>query len=184
MEGVESLGRELAGIPGLRHVFVPVGGGGLYSAICRGLPETGCAFTPRSRKAALRSSLLASRGRFHSPSREHHPDQRAGGAIRHRCIARPSMLRDNGGSGYAVRDDEFSKRSDAALEEGIYCEPAGAAALAGALRARRDGKIADQETVVCLVTGHGFKDPDSIAVAAAHHPSERIRLEELEGCLS
>ena len=41
MEGVESLGRELRSIADLRHVFVPVGGGGLYSAVCRGLQGAG-----------------------------------------------------------------------------------------------------------------------------------------------
>ena len=35
--------------------------------------------------------------------------------------------------------------------------------------------------MVCLVTGNGFKDPDSIAAAAERHPSELIPLEQLEG---
>ena len=40
-----------------------------------------------------------------------------------------------------------------AREEGIFCEPAGAVALAGALRARRGGEIDPDSVVVCLITG-------------------------------
>ena len=45
-----------------------------------------------------------------------------------------------------------------AREEGIFCEPAGAVALAGALQAAKNGEIAEGATVVCTVTGSGFKD--------------------------
>ena len=48
--------------PGLRHVFVPVGGGGLYSAVCRGLEGAGVHTQPPSRKAALRLSHHGSAG--------------------------------------------------------------------------------------------------------------------------
>lgn len=47
-----------------------------------------------------------------------------------------------------------------AEEEGIFCEPASAASLAGAMRDIRDGKIKESSTVVCTLTGHGLKDPD------------------------
>ncbi len=44
--------------------------------------------------------------------------------------------------------------------EGIFCEPASATSVAGAIRDIREGRIADGSTVVCTVTGHGLKDPD------------------------
>ncbi len=47
-----------------------------------------------------------------------------------------------------------------AREEGIFCEPASAVSVAGALRDLRAGRIAEGSTVVCTVTGHGLKDPD------------------------
>ena len=47
-----------------------------------------------------------------------------------------------------------------AVGEGIFCEPASAISVAGALRDIRSGKIAEGATVVCTVTGHGLKDPD------------------------
>ncbi len=47
-----------------------------------------------------------------------------------------------------------------AASEGIFCEPASAVSVAGALRDIRTGKIPPGSTVVCTLTGHGLKDPD------------------------
>lgn len=47
-----------------------------------------------------------------------------------------------------------------AAREGIFCEPASAVSVAGALRDIRTGKIPPGSTVVCTLTGHGLKDPD------------------------
>lgn len=47
-----------------------------------------------------------------------------------------------------------------AREEGIFCEPASAVSVAGALHDLRAGRIEEGATVVCTVTGHGLKDPD------------------------
>ena len=48
-----------------------------------------------------------------------------------------------------------------AEKEGIFCEPASAASLAGALRDVKSGKIPENSCVVCTLTGHGLKDPDT-----------------------
>ena len=48
-----------------------------------------------------------------------------------------------------------------AEKEGIFCEPASAASLAGALKDIATGKIPDGSSVVCTLTGHGLKDPDT-----------------------
>lgn len=48
-----------------------------------------------------------------------------------------------------------------ASHEGIFCEPASATSVAGALRDIRSGKIPSGSTVVCTLTGHGLKDPDT-----------------------
>ncbi|MEZ5540891.1 MAG: threonine synthase [Pseudomonadota bacterium] len=45
--------------------------------------------------------------------------------------------------------------------EGIFCEPASAASVAGALRDIRSGRIPAGSSVVCTLTGHGLKDPDT-----------------------
>ncbi|MEK6748244.1 MAG: threonine synthase [Pseudomonadota bacterium] len=46
-------------------------------------------------------------------------------------------------------------------KEGIFCEPASATSLAGALRDIKSGKIPAGSKVVCTLTGHGLKDPDT-----------------------
>ncbi|MBV8062613.1 MAG: threonine synthase, partial [Nevskia sp.] len=49
-----------------------------------------------------------------------------------------------------------------AEHEGVFCEPASASSLAGALRDLKQGKIPAGATVVCTLTGNGMKDPDVI----------------------
>ena len=56
-----------------------------------------------------------------------------------------------------------------AEKEGIFCEPASATSVAGALRDIRAGKIPAGSTVVCTLTGHGLKDPD-IAIGQSSEP--------------
>ncbi|BAC89404.1 threonine synthase [Gloeobacter violaceus] len=52
-----------------------------------------------------------------------------------------------------------------ACEEGIFCEPASAAAVAGLLKYGHEAPAGGQ--VVCVLTGNGLKDPDrAIAVSA------------------
>jgi threonine synthase len=46
-------------------------------------------------------------------------------------------------------------------QEGIFCEPASATSLAGAMRDIDSGKIPEGSTVVCTLTGNGLKDPDT-----------------------
>ena len=48
-----------------------------------------------------------------------------------------------------------------AEKEGVFCEPASATSVAGALRDIKDGKIPEGSKIVCTLTGHGLKDPDT-----------------------
>jgi threonine synthase len=47
-----------------------------------------------------------------------------------------------------------------ATQEGVFCEPASATSLAGAMRDVKAGKIPEGSKIVCTLTGHGLKDPD------------------------
>jgi threonine synthase len=60
----------------------------------------------------------------------------------------------------AVTDDEIlgAYRALAQLE-GIFCEPASAASVAGLIKAAAAGGLDPADTVVCVLTGHGLKDP-------------------------
>ncbi len=77
-----------------------------------------------------------------------------------------------------------------AESEGIFCEPASAVSLAGALRDIRAGRIPEGSTVVCTVTGHGLKDPDTaigqsraepVTIEAELEAVKRTILAHLEG---
>ena len=48
-----------------------------------------------------------------------------------------------------------------AEREGIFCEPASAISLAGVLKDVESGKIPENSLIVCTLTGHGLKDPDT-----------------------
>lgn len=48
-----------------------------------------------------------------------------------------------------------------AENEGIFCEPASATSLAGAMQDIESGKIPEGSKIVCTLTGHGLKDPDT-----------------------
>ncbi len=64
----------------------------------------------------------------------------------------------------AVSDAEILEmQRRIATSEGIFCEPASAAGVAGVARLARDGRLRRSETVVCILTGHGLKDPDIMA---------------------
>jgi threonine synthase len=56
-----------------------------------------------------------------------------------------------------------------AQSEGIFCEPASAVSLAGVLKNLEQGRIGEGTTIVCTLTGHGLKDPDT-AIAQSDKP--------------
>ncbi|MCO1580015.1 threonine synthase [Crossiella sp. SN42] len=48
-----------------------------------------------------------------------------------------------------------------AAREGVFVEPASASSVAGLLATAEDGRLPKGSLVVCTVTGHGLKDPDT-----------------------
>jgi threonine synthase len=83
---------------------------------------------------------------------------------------------ESGGLIGSVTDDQIlAAYRLLAQREGIFGEPASAAGVAGLLAARADGQVAPGATVVCTITGHGLKDPDT-AVSSAQ-PSVTIGID-------
>jgi threonine synthase len=59
---------------------------------------------------------------------------------------------------------------DLAALEGVFCEPASAASVAGLYQASCFSQVEEGATVVCVLTGHGLKDPDNaIACSTPNH---------------
>ncbi|WP_062199504.1 threonine synthase [Massilibacterium senegalense] len=48
-----------------------------------------------------------------------------------------------------------------AREEGVFCEPASAASIAGVMKQVASGEIKKGSKIVCVLTGNGLKDPDT-----------------------
>lgn len=63
----------------------------------------------------------------------------------------------------AVSDEEILEAYKlVASTEGVFCEPASAASIAGVIKAYRRGLFKGGETIVCTLTGNGLKDPDTV----------------------
>jgi threonine synthase len=70
---------------------------------------------------------------------------------------------------WSVTDRQILAAYRLVAREGLFVEPAGAASVAGLLQAHEEGRVPAGSTVVCILTGHGLKDPEW-AIAGAAHP--------------
>jgi threonine synthase len=69
---------------------------------------------------------------------------------------------------WSVTDRQILAAYRLVAREGLFAEPASAASVAGLLQAHEEGRIPRGALVVCILTGHGLKDPEwAIAGAAA-----------------
>lgn len=187
MSHVESIADELrTQCPaGIDHVFVPIGGGGLYAAVCRGFRRTGTPPRVHGIQPEGCPTVVEAYRRGDDRIRPVESTTRISGlAVPFDIDASIALaeMRAVGGRAIAVRDEEvFAAQQLLLTEEGLWLEPAGAAALAGALHARADRLVASDDVVVCLATGHGFKDPASVAAAVDHGGGEVIECGEITG---
>ena len=77
---------------------------------------------------------------------------------------------ESGGLIRMVSDAEILEAYKLVAEtEGIFCEPASAASVAGVIKLGRESYFRKGERIVCTLTGHGLKDPDN-AIAQSVEP--------------
>jgi threonine synthase len=148
VEGQKTAAFEIVeGLGGAPDVLaLPYGGGGNTTAYAKGFLEAASA-PPRlvPVEAQRRADTIASAIRIPTPVHRATVEQ----AVAH-C----------GGSVVSVDDDELRAAWRALAEaEGVFCEAASAAAVAGLKR----GVVESGERVVCVLTGHGLKDPEVLA---------------------
>ncbi|WP_455242094.1 threonine synthase [Petrachloros mirabilis] len=73
-----------------------------------------------------------------------------------------TAVKESSGLIDSVTDEEILQAYAAvAATEGVFCEPASAASVAGVTKLARQGGLREGETVVCTLTGHGLKDADT-----------------------
>ena len=79
--------------------------------------------------------------------------------------------KESSGTIDSVTDEEILQAYAAvAGTEGVFCEPASAASVAGVMKLSRQGALRDGETIVCTLTGHGLKDADT-AISISMKPT-------------
>ncbi len=78
---------------------------------------------------------------------------------------------ESGGLIDTVSDEEILNAYQLlAAQEGIFCEPASAASLAGVLKLNKKGFFKKDDIIVLTITGHGLKDPD-VAIRVSQKPA-------------
>jgi threonine synthase len=82
-----------------------------------------------------------------------------------------AAARESEGAISAVTDREILAAYRRVAREGLFAEPASAASVAGLLRLSAAGEVGRGSTVVCVLTGHGMKDPEWAISGAAHPPT-------------
>jgi threonine synthase len=133
---------------------IPVGNAGNITAYWRGFTEAGKRPRMRGFQAAGAAPLV------HGKPIEN--PETVASAIR---IGNPARWEDamdamasSGGAVEAVTDEQIlAAYRFLANQEGVFCEPASAASVAGLMAYGAQGA----QTVVCVLTGHGLKDPQT-----------------------
>jgi len=153
---------QLSGPPS--HLFIPVGNAGNITAYWRGFREYHQAGRVNGlpRMIGWQAEGAAPIVRGHIVER---PETIAS-AIR---IGNPASWQEALGAAQEshgmidmVPDEEIlDAYAMLAQSEGVFCEPASAASVAGLIRWGKAHMFAAADRVVCVLTGHGLKDPDT-----------------------
>ncbi len=174
LEGQKTAAFEICDVLGEApdYHFVPVGNAGNITAYWRGYREyQRLGKTPRSPK------MYGYEAQGAAPIVKGHliaDPQTVASAIR---IGNPASWKEaekareeSKGRIDSVTDEEILEAYRwLADREGIFCEPASAASVAGFIKCHQAKLFRGGETVVCTLTGHGLKDPD-VAIQNSSEP--------------
>jgi threonine synthase len=148
-------------------LFIPVGNAGNITAYWRGFVEY-----YQAEISTIKPRMMGWQAAGAAPIVLGHPvehPQTVASAIR---IGNPASWRfaeaardESGGAINSVTDDEILEAYRLlAQEEGIFCEPASAACVAGLLKYSAHPEALEglrDQRIVCVITGHGLKDPET-----------------------
>jgi threonine synthase len=168
-------------------LFIPVGNAGNITAYWRGFVEY-----HRSGRSASLPKMMGFEAEGAAP------------IVRNEVVAEPKTVAtairignpaswkgavaardESGGTIDSVTDEQILKAYRLLADrEGIFAEPASAASLAGLIKLAASGLELEGTTVVCVLTGHGLKDPDTAVGCASsltEVPAEISRIEQILG---
>ncbi|CAN5636823.1 threonine synthase [soil metagenome] len=149
---------------------LPVGNAGNISAYWMGFSGPFAPLGERGRGEGRLPRLLGAQAAGAAPLLAGHPiadPETKATAIR---IGNPARwhqaldaLKESCGHLTSVTDEEiFDAYREVARREGVFCEPSSAAGIAGLRKAVLSGEVQPEgQTIVCVLTGHGLKDPAS-----------------------
>ncbi|KPV45588.1 threonine synthase [Alicyclobacillus ferrooxydans] len=154
------------------RLCIPVGNAGNISAYWKGfkayyskqktssLPKM-CGFEAEGAAALVKGQAIPHPETFATAIRIGNP------ASAHLAM---QAVNESGGTIDFVTDDEIRSAYQLIASEGVFAEPASAASVAGLLKLHEGGRISRDETIVCVLTGNGLKDPDSAVKTSAVEP--------------
>jgi threonine synthase len=166
-------------------LFIPVGNAGNITAYWRGFVED-----YQAERTSKKPRMIGWQAEGAAPivtGKVVENPQSVASAIR---IGNPASWRlaevardESGGEINAVSDDEILEAYRLlAQEEGIFCEPASAACVAGLLKYTRDHDLHDR-TIACVITGHGLKDPETALSIDTQLREVEPRIEVIEDAM-
>ncbi|MBO9611340.1 MAG: pyridoxal-phosphate dependent enzyme [Dyadobacter sp.] len=168
MSGVETIVAEIAEVlPADVQLFVPAGGGGLTLAVCRGAEQVGTGFAVHCVQPEGNDTIVSALRNGDAAAVPVKASTTAVSGLQVASVIDGDAVighcRRSGGNGHRVSDEQvFGWQRALAQKEGIFCEPAGAVAVAGLENALRQNEVDKSRPVVCLITGSGFKDMNAV----------------------
>lgn len=169
LEGIKTISYEIAArLPGPPDVVIgPVGGGDMFAAQWRGYLELQRAgvIGKLPRMVAVQSVnapplLEAYQNKLdHVPTLPYARSRISGINVPFTGDHALAAIRESGGLVIGVRDEDvLAMQQRVATEEGIWVEPAGAAAAAALPELIACGEVRADQRIVCIISGAGFKD--------------------------
>jgi threonine synthase len=185
MKGVETIAQELAeqSEGEIGHVFCPAGGGGLTLSVGRGFAKTKRSPAVHCVQPEGNDTIAGALRDGSDAGRDVVCTTTISGLQVASVIDGHEVIREcrpTGGMGHLVTDEEtWAAQRRLAREEGVFSEPAGAVAVAGALNAAANNEIDSDSKIICLVTGSGFKDAASVDKMNADADCPLIGVDEI-----
>jgi threonine synthase len=107
-------------------------------------------------------------------------------------LAKAAVQESNGWFDECTDEEILKAQKLLAEKEGVFCEPSSATCVAGLLRDLERGKVPSGATIVCTLTGHGLKDPDTAigqstkpyVVEAQRGAIEKVIAAHMPSCLT
>jgi threonine synthase len=171
---------QLGGVPD--YLAIPVGNAGNITAYWKGFKEYF-----QAKKISTLPRMIGFQAEGAAPIVLGHPVEKPETVATAIRIGNPASWKtaveaaeQSKGSISIVTDKEIlDAYKMVASKEGVFCEPASAASVAGTLKLAKQGKVPAGSTVVCVLTGHGLKDPDNAIKTGDKPTSVPCVLEEI-----